>query len=287
MKWLGDGVMLHFPNPGNGVMSALEMVAGVADAGLPPAHVGLHAGPVIFQEGDYYGQTVNLASRIADYAQAGEVIVSQEVVDASNGRAGRLPRCRPRGAQGGARSPAPVRRGPGMSEPPMMSLGPLNETAIEPMREAIRTIGGKDVSIDDLRRRVAASGEWGDHGIEFGVSRGDVLLGVVQAMACPFRDTRDTYEVGILIFDPEQRGHGLGFEALSLLLAYLFDERSAIRVWFTTDEDNVAMRRLGEHLGFRLEGMLRGGHEVEGRLIDEVLYGMTRDDPRAQVRSVD
>jgi len=84
VKWLGDGVMLHFPNPGNGVVSALEMVAGVADAGLPPAHVGLHAGPVIFQEGDYYGQTVNLASRIADYAQAGEVIVSQEVVDASN-----------------------------------------------------------------------------------------------------------------------------------------------------------------------------------------------------------
>ena len=55
----------------------------------------------------------------------------------------------------------------------MMSLGPLNETAIEPMREAIRTIGGKDVSIDDVRRRVAASGEWADHGIEFGVWRGD------------------------------------------------------------------------------------------------------------------
>ncbi len=83
VKWLGDGVMLHFPRPGQGVMAALEMVAGVAEAGLPPAHVGLHAGPVIFQEGDYYGQTVNLAARIADYAQAGEVIVSQEVVDAS------------------------------------------------------------------------------------------------------------------------------------------------------------------------------------------------------------
>ena len=167
----------------------------------------------------------------------------------------------------------------------MMSMGRLNESAIEPMREAIRTIAGKDVPVDDLRRRVAASGEWGDHGIEFGVSRGDVLLGVVQAMACPLRDMRDTYEVGILIFDPEQRGHGLGFEALSLLLAYLFDERSAIRVWFTTDDDNVAMRRLGERLGFQLEGMLRGAHEADGRLLDTALYGMTRDDPRAQVRS--
>jgi adenylate cyclase len=85
VKWLGDGVMFFFPNPGPGVVAALEMVDGVAGAGLPPAHVGLHAGPVIFQEGDYYGQTVNLASRIAEYARPGEVLVSQAVVDASTG----------------------------------------------------------------------------------------------------------------------------------------------------------------------------------------------------------
>ena len=85
VKWLGDGVMIFFQGPGPGVVAALEMVAGVAEAGLPPAHVGLHAGPVIFQEGDYYGQTVNIASRIADYARPGEVLVSQEVVDAADG----------------------------------------------------------------------------------------------------------------------------------------------------------------------------------------------------------
>ena len=83
VKWLGDGVMFYFKDPGPGVAAALDMVDGVAGAGLPPAHVGLHAGPVVFQEGDYYGQTVNLASRIADYARPGEVLVSQEVVDAS------------------------------------------------------------------------------------------------------------------------------------------------------------------------------------------------------------
>jgi adenylate cyclase len=87
VKWLGDGVMLFFPNPGPGVVAALEMAEGVVEAGLPPAHVGLHAGPVIFQEGDYYGQTVNVASRIAAYARPGEVLVSQEVVDTSVGTA--------------------------------------------------------------------------------------------------------------------------------------------------------------------------------------------------------
>lgn len=83
VKWLGDGVMVHFPDPGPGVLAALEMVEGVAGADLPPAHVGLHAGPVLFQEGDYFGRTVNTASRIADYARPGEVLVSQTVVDAS------------------------------------------------------------------------------------------------------------------------------------------------------------------------------------------------------------
>jgi class 3 adenylate cyclase len=83
VKWLGDGVMVYFRDPGPGVLAALDMVDGVASAGLPPAHVGLHAGPVLFQEGDYFGQTVNLAARIADYARPGEVLVTSEVVELS------------------------------------------------------------------------------------------------------------------------------------------------------------------------------------------------------------
>ena len=81
VKWLGDGVMFYFPDPARSVVAALSMVEGVAAHGLPPAHVGIHAGPVIFQEGDYYGRTVNIAARIADYARPGEVLVTQEVVD--------------------------------------------------------------------------------------------------------------------------------------------------------------------------------------------------------------
>jgi adenylate cyclase len=81
IKWLGDGVMFHFGLPGPGVRAALEMVDELPAAGLPPVHVGLHAGPVLFQEGDYFGQTVNLSARIADYARPGEVLVTRSVVE--------------------------------------------------------------------------------------------------------------------------------------------------------------------------------------------------------------
>ena len=76
--------MFYFRDPGPGVRAALEMVEGLQAAGLPPAHVGLHAGPVLYQQGDYFGQTVNLTARIADYARPGEVLVSDAVADASN-----------------------------------------------------------------------------------------------------------------------------------------------------------------------------------------------------------
>jgi adenylate cyclase len=85
VKWLGDGVMFYFREPGAAVLAALEMVEVVGRHDLPPAHVGIHAGPVVFQDGDYFGRTVNLASRIADYARPGEVLISQEVVDAADG----------------------------------------------------------------------------------------------------------------------------------------------------------------------------------------------------------
>lgn len=84
VKWLGDGVMLYFPDPGEGVLASLDMVERAANDSLPPARAGIHAGQVVFQEGDYFGRTVNIAARIADYARPGEVVVSQEVVEAAS-----------------------------------------------------------------------------------------------------------------------------------------------------------------------------------------------------------
>jgi adenylate cyclase len=89
IRWLGDGGMFHFKEPGAAVLSGLDMVESAPRIGLPPMHIGIHTGPVIFQDGDVYGRTVNLASRIASYAEAGQVLASDETVG----------RCRDRGVR--------------------------------------------------------------------------------------------------------------------------------------------------------------------------------------------
>ena len=81
VKWLGDGVMVHYREPAGAVLAALQMVEECPQAGLPPAHVGVAAGPVVIQGGDYFGRTVNLAARIAAYASASRVLVSERVVE--------------------------------------------------------------------------------------------------------------------------------------------------------------------------------------------------------------
>jgi adenylate cyclase len=83
VKWLGDGVMLYFRDPPGAVTASLELVHQVPAAGLPPAHVGVAAGPVVVQGGDYFGRTVNLASRVAAHARAGQVLVTAPVAEAA------------------------------------------------------------------------------------------------------------------------------------------------------------------------------------------------------------
>jgi adenylate cyclase len=82
VKLLGDGAMLHFPDPRRAVEGALELVRAIAEDLGVRAHAGVHAGPVIERDRDLFGRTVNLASRIAEASGPGEVIVSGAVVGA-------------------------------------------------------------------------------------------------------------------------------------------------------------------------------------------------------------
>ena len=83
IKWLGDGVMMYFADPSAAVVSGLDLVEETERAISAPARVGINAGPVVVQEGDYFGRTVNVAARIADYAAPREVLVSEQAREAA------------------------------------------------------------------------------------------------------------------------------------------------------------------------------------------------------------
>ncbi len=84
MKLLGDGAMFYFEDPGAAVLSGLELVERVDGSDLPPARVGIAAGPVVFREGDCFGRTVNVAARVADRARPRQVLVTAGVVSVSD-----------------------------------------------------------------------------------------------------------------------------------------------------------------------------------------------------------
>ena len=79
VKQLGDGVLLRFPSGRSAVEATLELLDALEPEGLPRGHAGVHAGPVIVREGDVFGRTVNLAARIADRAQSGQLWTSMEL----------------------------------------------------------------------------------------------------------------------------------------------------------------------------------------------------------------
>jgi adenylate cyclase len=80
VKWLGDGVMFHFNDSAGAIRGGLELVEQTELAISVPARIGINAGAVVVQEGDYFGKTVNVASRIADHARPREVLVSDEAM---------------------------------------------------------------------------------------------------------------------------------------------------------------------------------------------------------------
>lgn len=83
VKQLGDGVMLAFARVDRAVDAALALRASVGGADLPPLHIGVSAGPLIERDGDYFGRTVNLASRISGVAGPGEILADATTADAA------------------------------------------------------------------------------------------------------------------------------------------------------------------------------------------------------------
>ena len=54
----------------------LQIVDQLAFHRSPPVRVGVHSGPAIHRDGDWFGSTVNVASRVANAAKPGEVLLT-------------------------------------------------------------------------------------------------------------------------------------------------------------------------------------------------------------------
>ena len=98
IKTIGDAVMAAFLKPADAVQAALDMRSEIAafnerqhDKALI-LKIGVHAGPAIAvtlnERLDYFGQTVNIAARVQNLADADEIFVSQDVYDSTGVRDG-------------------------------------------------------------------------------------------------------------------------------------------------------------------------------------------------------
>jgi class 3 adenylate cyclase len=93
VKNQGDGFMLVFPDSRRAIECAVAIQRDLADGDLVEGErvrvrIGMHAGEVIREEGDFFGRSVILAARIAAQACGGEILVSEALkqrAEAGNG----------------------------------------------------------------------------------------------------------------------------------------------------------------------------------------------------------
>lgn len=163
-----------------------------------------------------------------------------------------------------------------------VTLRPLRADELDVLAEAYRRpdagLPGAPQTRAKLRRRIERSGSVWNGRLELGVEAEGRLVGDVDARSPQTAYPPGVWEIGISLFDPDDRGKGYGLEATRLVTDHLFDAEEAARVQATTDQENAPMRGVLERLGFRYEGTLRAFFPAGGGRADYVMYAVTRDD---------
>jgi adenylate cyclase len=86
VKVIGDAVMLVSPRPHELVDTTIRLVERAEGTeGFPPLRAGIAYGPAANHFGDWFGSTVNIASRLTARARPSSVLVTEEVRDALDG----------------------------------------------------------------------------------------------------------------------------------------------------------------------------------------------------------
>lgn len=136
---------------------------------------------------------------------------------------------------------------------------------------------GEDLSavIATRERRLAETGEPPFRFLEI-----ETITGVHVGWVTVYHRQHDPHrtEVGVGIHEDAYWGQGMGSEALGLWVDHLFSERGLGRFGFTTWSGNQGMIKVGEKLGFVLEGRIRRGCEVKGRFFDIIHMGVLREE---------
>jgi len=126
---------------------------------------------------------------------------------------------------------------------------------------------------------------------EHGFMHERVTLFVIETLqeevvgSCEYFDhslQHSSAEIGVVIWNPANRGQGYGAEAHRLLVDYLFTHLNLHRVQAQINPDNVPERRILEKLGFRLEGVRRRCWYAFGCWWDRAVYGLLRDEWQAE-----
>jgi adenylate cyclase len=86
VKTIGDEVMVVSPDPSTLTEWAVEILERFPRR--PRPRVGIHWGKAVYRDGDYFGTQVNLAHRVVNRAHAGELLATDTVVEAIEGRDG-------------------------------------------------------------------------------------------------------------------------------------------------------------------------------------------------------
>lgn len=162
-----------------------------------------------------------------------------------------------------------------------MSLRPFAPDEFDALWRAVvdgdPTVAVGRMDPDRLRERVDASGRVTERELLLAIETDGRLIGSIQGYRDGLPD--GVFGLGIDLFDERDRGKGHGTAAAKALVARLFDAEGARRVEAGTANDNAAMRAVLERLGFKQEGILRSWYPSEdGRGVDSVVYGMTRED---------
>jgi adenylate cyclase len=87
-KHTGDGIMASFPTASRAIECAVAVQRAIAEHGETPLRVriGLNAGEPVAEEKDLFGTAVNLARRICDHAEPGQILVSDVVQQLAAGK---------------------------------------------------------------------------------------------------------------------------------------------------------------------------------------------------------